>query len=222
MKQVIIKQLMISRIRMNSKFEDFSSIWISSPHLCRPYRPQTKRQIENNVGYVRDFHREELSSFSDINSQALKWLERVNSEVHGTTHEIPLERLKLEGLKPLDRVTEYLIIREEKRTISKDCFISYLGNFYSVPYRFAGRETTLQIIGGKFKVIVGGEQVCEHEIIAGRARVSRVKEHFKGLLSEIQNENKASMNKSGQKILKFESVEVEKRPLSVYDSLIEG
>jgi len=38
------------------------------------------------------------------------------------------------------------------------------------PYRFAGREAMLQIIGGKFKVIVGGEEVCEHEIIAGRAR----------------------------------------------------
>ena len=112
----------------------------------------------------------------------------------------------MEGLKPLNGVTEYLIIREEKRAISKDCFISYLGNFYSVPYRFAGREATLQIIGDKFKVIVGGEEVCEHEIIAGRARVSRIKEHFKGLLSEILKENKAAMNKSGQSILKFETV----------------
>jgi hypothetical protein len=41
-------------------------------------------------------------------------------------------------------------------------------------------------------------------------------------MSEILKENKAAMNKSGQSILKFETVEVEKRPLSVYDSLIEG
>ncbi len=157
-----------------------------------------------------------------INSQALTWLNRVNSEVHGTTHEIPLERLKAEGLKPINGVPEYLVIREEIRTISKDCYISYLGNMYSVPYRFAGREATLQIIGGKFRVIVGGEHVCEHEILAGRGRASRVKEHFKGLLGEIQKENKAAMNKSGQSILKFESLEVEKRSLSVYESLIEG
>jgi hypothetical protein len=142
--------------------------------------------------------------------------------VHGTTHEIPLERFKLEELKPINGMPEYLIIREEARKISKDCFISYLGNFYSAPYRFAGREATLQIIGSKFKVIVGGEQVCEHEILAGRGRTSRVKEHFKGLLSDILKENKAAMNKSGQSILKFETVEVEKRSLSVYESLIEG
>ena len=149
-------------------------------------------------------------------------LKRVNSDVHGTTHEIPLERFKSEELKPIDGVPEYIVIREEARKISRDCFISYLGNFYSVPYRFAGREATLQIINGKFKVIVGGEQVCEHEILAGRGRVSRVKEHFKGLMSEILKENKAAMNKSGQSILKFESLEVEKRSLSVYESLIEG
>ncbi len=225
MKQVVIRRAMIStESEWNSKFKDFIKHFGILPHLCRPYRPQTKGKIENNVGYVRRdfFLGRNFSSFSDINSQALTWLKRVNSEVHGTTHEIPLERLKVEELKPINGVPEFLVIREEARKISKDCFISYLGNFYSVPYQFAGRGATIQIISGKFKVIVGGEQVCEHEILVGRGRVSRVKEHFKGLLSEIQKENKAAMNKSGQSILKFETVEVEKRSLSVYDSLIEG
>ncbi len=225
MKQVVIKRAMIStKSEWNPKFADFSKHFGFLPHLCRPYRPQTKGKIENNVSHVRRdfFIGGDFSSFSDINSQRLIWLKRVNSEVHGTTHEIPLERLKSEELKPLTGVPEYLVIREETRKISRDCFISYLGNMYSVPYKFAGREATLHIIGSKFRVIVGGEQVCEHEILTGSGRVSRVKEHFKGLLSEIQKENRAAMNKSGQSILKFETVEVEKRPLSVYESLIEG
>jgi transposase len=225
MKQVVIKRALIStESEWNSKFEDFFKHYGVRPHLCRPVRPQTKGKIENTVGYVkRDFFLgTKFSSFSDINTQALTWLKRVNSEVHGTTHEIPLERFKAEGLKPINGVPEYLVIREEARKISRECLISYLGNMYSAPYRFAGREATLQIIGGKFKIIVGGQQVCEHEILSGRGRVARVKEHFKGLLSDIQKENKAAMNKSGQSILKFETIEVEKRPLSVYDSLIEG
>lgn len=141
--------------------------------------------------------------------------------MHGTTHEIPLERLKAEELKPIDGVPEYLATREETRTISRDCFISYIGNQYSVPYRFAGREATLSILNGKFSVIVGGELVCEHEILSGSGRVSRVKEHFKGLMSETLKENKAAMIKPGQSILKFESIEVEKRSLSVYEALSE-
>jgi len=39
-----------------------------------------------------------FSSLADINIQAMKWLKRVNSSVHGTTHEIPLDRLKIEEL----------------------------------------------------------------------------------------------------------------------------
>src|SRR5659263_556659 len=100
------------------------------------------------------------------------FLTLIPRHLHGSTHEIPLDRFKAEGLKPINGVPEYLVIREEARKISRECFISYLGNMYSAPYRFAGREATL--------------------------------------------------NKSGQSILKFETIEVEKRPLSVYDSLIEG
>ncbi len=225
MKQIVINRaLKSSDSEWNTKYEDFFRHYGFAPRLCRPYRAQTKGKIENNVGYVRRdfFLGGNFESLADMNSQTLTWLKRVNSDVHGTTHEIPLERLKSEGLKPIDGVPEYIVIREEARKISRDCFISYLGNMYSVPYRFAGREATLQIIGNKFKVIVGGEQVCEHEILAGRGRASRVKEHFKGLLSEILKENKAAMDKSGQSILKFESIEVEKRSLSVYESLIEG
>ena len=54
MKQVVIKRAMIStESEWNSKFEDFSKHYGFLPHLCRPYRPQTKGKIENNVGYVR-------------------------------------------------------------------------------------------------------------------------------------------------------------------------
>lgn len=224
MKQVVITRALKSTdSEWNTKFEDFFKHYGFIPRLCRPYRPQTKGKVENTVGYVRRdfFLGGSFSSVTDINTQAISWLNRVNSSMHGTTHEIPLERLKEEELKPIDGVPEYLVIREETRTISRDCFISYIGNQYSVPYRFAGREATLAIFDGKFSVIVGGEPVCEHEILAGSGRVSRIKEHFKGLMSEILKENKAAMNKPGQSILKFESIEVEKRSLSVYEAFSE-
>lgn len=224
MKQVVIKRAMKSSdSEWNPKFEDFFKHYGFIPRLCRPYRPQTKGKVENTIGFVRrDFFLGRIfSSLQDMNAQAIAWLNLVNSNEHGTTHEIPKERLISEGLKPIDGVPVYLVIREETRAISSDCFVSYLGNKYSVPYRFAGREANLQIFDGKFKVIVGGEQICEHEILAGSGRISRIKDHFKGLLSEILKENKAAMNKSGQSILKFESFEVEKRPLSVYEALSE-
>lgn len=223
-KQVVIKRaLKSSESQWHAKFEDFFRHYGFIPRLCRPYRAQTKGKIENTIGYVRRdfFLGGSFNSLQDMNTQALSWLDKVNSRVHGTTHEIPFERLKLEGLKPVDRVPAYLIIHEETRKISRDCYVSYLGNKYTVPYRFAGREATLRILDGTFRVMVGGELACEHEILPGNGRTSRNKEHLRGLLSEILKENKAAMSKT-QSILKFPSPEVEKRSLSVYEAFSGG
>lgn len=226
MKQVVIKRaLKSSDSQWNTKFEDFFKHYGFIPRLCRIRRAQTKGKIENTVGYVkRDFFLGgDFSSLQDMNLKAMPWLNRVNSSVHGTTYEIPIERLKIEieKLQPIQEVPPYLLIQEETRKISRDCFISYLGNKYSVPYQFAGREATLQILDGKFGIIVGGEQICEHQILQGSNRVSRNKEHFIGLLSEILKENKACVNKS-QPVLTFSSIDVEKRSLSVYEECSGG
>jgi len=76
-------------------------------------------------------------------------------------------------------------------------------------------------IDTSFTVFVGSEGVCTHEIIPGRGRVSRNKDHFKGLLFEILKQNSAHPIK-GANILKFDDPDVERRSLAVYDALIEG
>jgi transposase len=223
MKQVVLKRApKSSDSSWNPKFEDFFTHYGFIPRLCRPYRPQTKGKIENTVGFVkRDFFMGgTFSSFSDLNSQLQKWLSRVNSTVHGTTHEIPSERFKEEHLQHLDDVPPYNNVNEETRKISRDAYVSYLGNRYSVPYRFAGMTSKLQISDTTFSVIVGSEKVCTHEILPGHGRLSRNKEHFKGLLSEILRQNSAQCGKTSS-ILKFSDPDVEQRSLSVYDDFSE-
>jgi hypothetical protein len=193
------------------------------PRLCRPYRPQTKGKIENSVGFVkRDFLLGcEFYSFSDLNLQAQNWLARVNSTTHGTTNEIPLERLKDEGLRDYDIVPPFHNVREENRKISRDSYVSYLGNRYLVPYRFAGRNCLLQIQDKTLIVVVGKEVICNHEIHPGHSEISRNKEHFQGLLSEILKQNSTPKAKCPE-IFKFIEPEVEQRALSIYDSFSEG
>lgn len=207
----------------NSHYQDFFEHYGFIPRLCRPYRPQTKGKIERTVGFVKKdfFMGGKFASFTDLNLQLLKWLSRVNSTPNGTTHEIPLERLKQEKLQTLGNIPAYLNRREENRKITRDAFVSYLGNLYSVPYRYAGMTAKLQISDSAFKVIVGSEEICIHEIQPGHGKVVRVKEHFKGLLSEILKQNCSLRNKS-QSILRFEEVDVEHRSLSVYDLFSEG
>jgi transposase len=224
MKQVVIKRaLRTSDSEWNSQFEDFYKCFGFIPRLCRPYRPQTKGKIENTVGYVkRDFFLGRwFTSLEDLNTQVHKWLERVNSTIHGTTYQIPLERFKEENLSPQGQVPPYKVVHKETRKVSRDCYISFLGNKYSVPYLFAGRTAELHIFEGKLEAYVDYEKVCEHEILPGNCRVARKKEHFQGLLSEVLKEN-SKCNKDSQIPLKFSNHEVERRSLAVYEMFSEG
>jgi hypothetical protein len=220
MKQIVIdRKPVYSESKWNSRFEDFCRHYGFIPRLCRPYRPQTKGKIESTVKFVkRDFFMGgNFASFSDINQQLQQWLLRVNTSIQGTTHEIPGEKLKQENLNKLNEIKPYQVTKEESRKISSDSHLSYLGNKYSVPYKFAGRIARLQIRDNSFSVFVGNEQVCRHEIIPGHGRVSRNKDHFKGLLSEILKHNSVPRSK-GENIVRFEDLDVEKRSLSVYDT----
>jgi transposase len=224
MKQVVIKRaLKSSDSEWNSMFEDFSKHYGFIPRLCRPYRPQTKGKIENTIGYIkRDFFLGgKFSSLENLNSQALEWLNRVNSSVHGTTYEIPLDRFKEENLILLDQVLPFKVVKIETRKISKDSYVSYLGNKYSIPYKFAGRPAELHISDGKFQVYIDNESICEHEILSGNCRVIRKKEHFQGLLSEILKQNSVCRN-TPKPPLKFSGPEVEKRSLEVYETFSQG
>lgn len=61
-----------------------------------------KGKIERTVHFVRDNFMTGIKykSLNDINGQALAWCNKVNAKVHGTTNEVPFDRLKKEGLNP--------------------------------------------------------------------------------------------------------------------------
>jgi hypothetical protein len=79
----------------------------------------------------------------------------------------------------------------------------------------------LRISDTSFAVVVGSKKVCTHEILPGRGRVSRNKDHFKGLLSEILKQNSAHLVKESH-VLKFNDPDVEHRSLTVYNAFVEG
>jgi len=220
-KTVILKRAFrASDHQWNPKFEDFFLHHGFIPRLCKPYCPQTKGKIENTIGYVkRDFLLGgAFSSLADMNRQVRQWCNRVNAESHGTTHEIPVDRLHQENLKSITAIPPYLLRREEHRKISREAYLSYLGNRYSVPYRYAGREAILEIQGDQMIVRVGTETVCRHTIVPGHARIIREREHFSGLLAEAMRCNTQS-GVASRPFFRLIGPEVEHRSLSVYEGL---
>lgn len=240
-KNVVLKRaLKSSDSTWNPLYEDFFSYYGFTPRLCRPGKrgAKTKGKIERTGQYIRGnfFMGLEFDSITDLNHKALAWCNKVNAKVHGTTYEIPFERMKTEisELNPIDARPPYQIVVTECRKISRDCYISYLANKYSVPWQYAGREAKLLITDGTMAVEVGGEIVCTHTIVEGRHRRIRVKAHFEGLLKTKLDENKnrhirrlskqrqskEPQTRVTQDLIRYPIVEVEHRDLTIYDELL--
>ena len=165
MKQVVIKRLLKQEdSTLNRQFEDFAGFYGFKPVLCRPYRGQTKGKVERTVQFVRDNFMVGIkySSLDHLNGQALAWCNKVNGKAHGTTGDIPFERLKKEGLNPLKR--EYIIDKINLRRVQKDCLISYAGNHYSVPAEYAGRDVAVVALDNMLAAYHEGKQIALHRI----------------------------------------------------------
>jgi transposase len=220
MKIIVIKRtLRYEDIDWNPIFEDFFRHFGFTPRLCKPGRAQTKGKVENQVKLVQNdfFKGQQFSGLSDLNSKAIGWCNEVNGRVHRTTGTIPRDRLTEEKLTPLAGKPPYQIVTIVYRKISRDCFIEYLGNRYSVPWQQAGRQARLLIKEGKLTIEVAGEKVCEHELKVGSGNVVRDKRHFDGLLSRIRGQN---IRSHMQRVLKLPGMpDVERRPLSVYEDM---
>ena len=211
MKQVVIdRKLKASESTFNEKFMDFAEYYGIVIRLCYPYRPETKGKIENTIKYLRYnfFNGRTFSDLNDINIQCMEWLKKVNSQIHGTTHEIPVDRWKHEALNPLSTVPAYMTRKEETRKVSRDCYVSYRGNRYSVPWKYAGRECRIIEESSMVKMEIDSTIVADHAILSGTGRISRKSEHFEGLLKAIRDENSTIYEQH-----------VEKRDLTKYEDV---
>jgi transposase len=59
--------------------------------------------VERPYSYIRSsfFNGSEFVNLSDLNEKAMNWLDNVaNVRIHGTTQEVPFDRLRVENLNP--------------------------------------------------------------------------------------------------------------------------
>lgn len=223
-KQVVLKRAIKPKDHAwNIQFEEFFTHYGFIPRLCRPYRPQTKGKIEKVVGFVkRDMlYGGAFQSFTHLNEQARTWMDRVNATPHGTTNEIPFDRFKKENLKPIAGIPPFITSIMEPRKITRDAYLSYLGNRYSVPYIYAGRDAHVRVEDGILHITVGTTEIATHPVLPGSRRTSQSKDHFSGLLGIVMKQNTRRLHRSAR-ILQFSEPVVEHRSLSFYDTFSGG
>ena len=93
--------------RFHAGLKDLAHHYTFMPRLCRPYRAKTKGKVERNIGYIRRSffvplisRYRQLSQVLDLaalNLEFARWLAtKANARIHGTTGEVPDERLLAE------------------------------------------------------------------------------------------------------------------------------
>ena len=208
----------------NAIFLDFARYWGFTPRLCRPYRPQTKGKIESGVKYVRrnflcGLLGREPDSLGDLNAELRCWVAEVaNRRVHGTTHEQVLLRFDedLFSMQPIDGRPPYPYMDDEQRKVARDAYVSWQGSRYSVPWLFAGKEVWVRGLDGRVEVRHGAERIAVHDRAMRRHLVVTHSQHHAGIPLGIKQSGKTLIH------IVQSAPMVERRPLSVYDSVAVG
>lgn len=223
LKSAVLQRESSGQIVWNTRYLDFALSYGFQPRACRPYRPQTKGKVENGIRYVRGNFWPGLhfSSLTDLNAQALAWCNQIaNCRVHGTTGEIPFERLPREQLAPVPPLqydTSVVVLRQ----VSRDCLVSYAGNYYSVPAIYAGQPLLVKETeaGDLLAFNPLGELVAHHRLLSGRHQRSLIQAHYASLQS-LAPAGDATLGLPLMILCGAPQVEV--RPLSVYAAVAEA
>lgn len=206
-------------VKLNPTFADFARYWGFTPRLCRPYRPQTKGKVENGIGYVRKnfLCARDAPSVGDLSSQAHHWTAQVaNVRVHGTTHRRVDQAWEEEkpSLQPLALRRTYPLVVECVRRVSRDAFVCWRSNRYSVPWRHVGQEVRVREVGQVVEVLHGPTQIAVHALCQQRHQCLVLAAHHQDIPTSDPYRGKARLS------LKASAPQVAVRSLSEYEALV--
>ena len=228
-----LKTAVVSRdadgtVHFNERYLDFAGYYGFTPKACRPYRAQTKGKVEAGVRYVRINFWPGLRfvDLADLNRQGRDWLDgTANVRIHGTTGEVPFTRLPQEQLQPILGKAVYDTSLVSFRRATKDCFVSYGGNYYSVPSEYVHQTLKLkEYETGQLLVLNAQEElVTEHQLASGQHQRIALPAHY----ANIGKSEPPAKRGTAMQIVPADSLtdlvapDVETRPLSWYDQLLE-
>jgi transposase len=173
---------------------------------------QAKGQLERQHRFLRsNFEpRRFFANHLDFQDQLDRWAEKVNGRAHRTIRGIPAERLAKERQqRPLGAVTVDTDRRWVAR-VAQQPLIRVDRNDYSIDPMFAGRRVEVRVSQREITAMVldTGELAAQH---------SRI---FAGFQTIVDPAHQGQLELQRQRRRQRHHVDVEQRPLSVYDALI--
>ena len=181
--------------------------------LCRAYWPQTKGKVESDVSYVRErlLRAHTFSDYEHANHAWASWNEEIaRQRVHGTHGEIVAERALRDraALGPLP-ATDYLVVERTTRVVARDGRFSFEGRRYAVPDAKPGERVEL---------VLGDREIEAYSLADGR----RLARHQRGRPARILPDPEQASTPLAQVLGALPHADVHRRPLAIYQDLIDG
>jgi hypothetical protein len=136
---------------VNPAFVDFANHWGFAVIPARPHRPRDKGGNESGIGVIqKQFYPEvrdrSFYSLAELNSVFREYLERLNTALMKDWGVSRRDRFKGEEqyLKPCP-LANWEVAEWRVAKVHADCHVQVLKKFYSVPFKYVGRECRVKV-----------------------------------------------------------------------------
>lgn len=165
------------------QYKMFSEHYGFDPLPCRVRKPQEKGKTESGIKYVKNnfLAGRTFKDEDDLDNQLREWLDKTcNHRVHGTTRKIPRELFEAKEKKALRSIPKdyYEITSYGKRKVQRDCHVYVDYNYYSVPFKYVGKEVEVEQAQDTIRIFHEGEEIALHIRSKEKGSFITVKGHY--------------------------------------------
>lgn len=234
-----MKNVYIGKIAGKKKFNDsligFALHYSFKPEVAPSYAAWVKGKVERPYSFIREgfWRGYGFVNALSANRDLLDWLKKKDERVHGTTHEVVMQRFRREephltGLPSQVFDTSYRIYRK----VQKDCIVRFEGNSYVLPHTLVGKEVLLRVKGSSMRIFRDNELIVTYEVAKGKGNLIQDKRFYEALRKDRKMNARKYSNKERSKkgrakntispLKPLYAMDVEVRPVAFYDQAIGG
>jgi transposase len=190
----MVKNASRKDFRWNDQFLKFMDYYGVNPKACKVKHSWTKGKVENPFRYLEEqfIKGNDFTSLDDFNEKLSKFVYEWNRKHHQGINRIPYEMYlkEKEYLKPLPK-TRFIGVKEIFRKVYNDCLMSFEGNKYSVPNKYAFKHVWIKKHLGDRLLIYSqkGFLIAKHAIPQGKKHIITNPEHYKSLIQTTPESN---------------------------------
>ncbi len=172
-----------AHFKWNPHFLEICGHYSMKPIACRVGNPKAKGKVEKPFYYLEQhfIKGRSFDSFEHFCQELSRFDDEVNSQVHQTTQEKPIDRFEWEKnhLTPLPP-GRFVSSQELFRHVSWDGLVSFGGNRYSIPSDYSGKNVWVRTSQGRYLEVYGqkGNLIFRHTLSQKKRITIPVEEHY--------------------------------------------